>query len=74
MRALRIIAVGTSSGVMLPKKMPSRLKVKKGDTLYAVETAEGYLLTRNEPTIEEQSRVGQAFMKEHRDTFKALAK
>jgi len=74
MRVLKIIAIGTSSGVVIPKQMLSRLKVKKGDTLYAVETAEGYLLTPYDPAIEEQLRVGQEFTKEYRDTSKNLAK
>jgi hypothetical protein len=54
--------------------MLARLKVGKGDTLYAIETAEGYLLTPYDPTIEEQLKAGKRFMKDYRETFKALAK
>jgi hypothetical protein len=50
------------------------MKVGKGDTLYAIETADGYLLTPYDPDIEEQMEAGKQFMKEYRDTFKALAK
>ncbi|QOY92325.1 AbrB/MazE/SpoVT family DNA-binding domain-containing protein [Paludibaculum fermentans] len=74
MTALKLTAIGTSSGVVIPKEMLSRLKVKKGDTLYAVETAEGYLLTPYDPAIDEQLQAGEQFMREYRDTFKALAK
>lgn len=74
MTALRLTAVGTSTGAVIPKEMLSRLKVSKGDTLYAIETPEGYLLTPYDPAIEAQLQAGQQFMKNYRDTFKALAK
>lgn len=59
---------------MFPKELPARLKVEKGDVLYVVETQEGYLLTSYGPSIAEQVGIGRAFVKEYRDTFKALAK
>jgi putative addiction module antidote len=71
---LKLTTVGTSTGVVIPKEMLSRLKVGKGDTLYAIETAEGYLLTPYDPGIQEQLEAGQEFMREYRDTFEALAK
>jgi hypothetical protein len=46
----------------------------RSDAEYAVETAEGYLLTPCNPSIEEQLKTGQHFMKEYCDSFKALAK
>jgi hypothetical protein len=51
-----------------------RLKVKKDDTLFAVETPEGYLLTPYDPEVERQLSKGRAFMTRYRDTFRALAK
>ena len=47
--------------------------MQKGDILYAMETPEGYILTSCDPAIDEQLRAGRRFMKEYRDTFKALA-
>jgi len=74
MTSLKLITIGSSTGVVIPKEMLVRLKVQKGDTLYAIETPEGYLLTPYDPAIEEQLKVGQRFMKDYRDTFKTLAK
>jgi len=71
---LKLTTIGTSTGAVIPKEMLSRLKVGKGDTLYAIETPDGYLLTPFDPSIDEQLKAGQDFMKEYRDTFKALAK
>jgi putative addiction module antidote len=73
MSALKLTKVGTSTGAVFPKEMLNRLKVGKGDTLYAIETAEGYLITPYDPSIREQIEAGRQFMKEYRDTFKALA-
>lgn len=74
MTTLRLTTVGTSTGAVIPKEMLARLKVEKGDTLYAIETPEGYLLTPYDPTIDEQLKAGRQFMRQYRDTFKALAK
>ncbi len=73
MTALKLTSIGTLTGAVIPKEMLTRLKVGKGDTLYAIETAEGYLLTPYDPTIDDQLKAGQQFMKQYRDTFKALA-
>jgi antitoxin component of MazEF toxin-antitoxin module len=41
MTALRLTTVGTSTGVVIPKEMLARLKVSKGDTLFAIERQKG---------------------------------
>lgn len=71
---LKLTKIGTSTGAVFPKELLARLKVEKGDFLYVVETPEGYLLTPYDPSIAEQVETGREFMKEYRDTFKALAK
>ncbi len=72
--SLKLTRIGTSTGAILPKEMLARMKVEKGDTLYSIETAEGYLITPYDPAIERQLAAGREFMKEYRDTFKVLAK
>ena len=71
---LKLRAVGTSTGLVLPKEMLARMKVKKDDSLFAIETREGYLLTPYDPEIERQLKLGRGFMTRYRDTFRALAK
>jgi putative addiction module antidote len=71
---LRLRSVGTSTGVLLPREMLVRLKVKKDDTLFAIETPEGYLITPYDPDVEQQLAKGRGFMAKYRDTFRALAK
>jgi len=74
MLKLKLTKIGTSTGAVLPKEMLARLKVEKGETLFAVETPSGYLLTPYDPQIEEQLELGRTFMSEYRETFRALAK
>jgi putative addiction module antidote len=73
MTILKLTRIGTSTGAVIPKDMLARLKVKKGDALYAIETPEGYLITPYDPSIADQVKEGEQFMKRYRNTFKALA-
>ena len=70
---IKLRAIGTSTGAVIPKEMLAHMKVGQGDTLYAIETAEGYLITPYDPGIEDQLEAGRQFMKDYRDTFKVLA-
>jgi putative addiction module antidote len=71
--SLKLTTMGTSTGAVIPKEMLAHMKVEKGDILYAIETADGYLITPYDPSIEDQLEAGRRFMKDYRDTFKALA-
>ncbi len=71
---LKLRAVGTSTGLIVPKEMLVRLRVTKDDALFAIETPDGYLLTPYDPEVEKQLKLGREFMAKHRDTFRALAK
>ena len=71
---LKLVEIGTSTGAVVPKEMLMRLRVEKGDTLYAIETENGYLITAYDPAIADQLDAGREFMKEYKDTFKELAK
>ena len=71
---LKLVSVGASTGTILPKEMLAHLKVKKGDSLFVVETPDGYLLTPYDPDVAKQLEAGRKFMREYRDTFRQLAK
>ncbi len=70
---LKLTAVGTSTGVIIPKEMLNRLKVARGDTLHVIETPDGYLATPFDPGIAAQVEAGPEFMKKYRDTFQIPA-
>lgn len=74
MHTLKLTQIGNSVGVILPKEVLARLKLEKGDTVYVTETPDGFALTPYDPAFEEQLTLGREFMREYRDTFRALAK
>jgi putative addiction module antidote len=73
MYKLKLTTVGSSTGVVIPKEMLKTLKLDKGDSIYAVETPNGFVLTPYDPEVEAQIQKGRQFMKQYRETFKALA-
>jgi len=73
MPKLRLTAVGTSTGVVIPKEMLHRMRVERGDTLYVVESPDGYLITPYNAGVATQVELGRKFMRQYRDIFKALA-
>lgn len=75
MFALKLTQVGNSVGVLLPKEALAKLGVQKGDTLYLVDAPGGDMrLSAYSPGVAEEIALGEEFMDEYRDTFRALAK
>jgi putative addiction module antidote len=74
MIALKITTVGNSTGVILPKEVLARLKMQKGDTLYLVETPDGYQLTPYDEAFARQVRAAEEVLRDHRDVLHELAK
>jgi putative addiction module antidote len=74
MTALKLTQIGNSVGVILPKEILARLKLVKGDALHVSDTPGGITLTPYDPSFDEQLDAGREFMREYRDTFRALAK
>jgi putative addiction module antidote len=71
---LKIIKVGNSSAVILPKELLARLRVGQGDTLYATEAPDGVRLSAADPAFEDKMRVAEQIMREDRDILRVLAK
>jgi putative addiction module antidote len=71
---LKITKIGNSLGVVLPKEALARLKVDQGDSVFLTELPDGYRVIAFDETIVEQVNEGRDFMREFRETFRALAK
>ena len=74
MFALKLTQIGNSVGVILPKEMLSRLRLEKGDTLYATEGPDGFRITPHSPELERQMKAARAIMKKRRAALRELAK
>lgn len=74
MAVLKVMQIGNSYGVILPKEVLARLKLEKGDAVYLTDNPGGISLSPYQPGFEEQVEAGREFMREYRDTFRVLAK
>ncbi|HEX3753509.1 MAG TPA: AbrB/MazE/SpoVT family DNA-binding domain-containing protein [Rhizomicrobium sp.] len=72
--SLKIIQIGNSLGVTLPKEALAALKVEKGDTLTLTPAPDGFRVTPYDPEVDQQVDAGRQIMREYRDTLRALAK
>jgi putative addiction module antidote len=73
-KPLKLIRIGNSTGVVLPKEVLARLRVGQGDSLSLVETAEGVELRAADQEFDEQMRVAREVMRQRRVALRELAK
>ena len=72
---LQIKKVGNSLGLVLPKELLARLKLKEGDKFHIVEQTErGIKLTPYDPKHAEGMELARRSFRKYADTYKALAK
>jgi putative addiction module antidote len=72
---LQIKKVGNSVGLILPKELLARLKLKEGDKLYVVEQTErGMKLSPYDPKHAKAMEIARRSFRKYADTYKALAK
>ena len=72
---LKLRKIGNSYGVVLPKEVLGRLRVKEGDRLFLTETADGgYRITPYDPEFERQIKLAEEGMARYRNTLRALAR
>jgi putative addiction module antidote len=74
MAVLKLTSVQGSVGIALPKEILERLHVNEGDTVFALETPDGYLLTASDSEVERQLAIARNVMAEYRETLRVLAK
>lgn len=70
---IKITTVGNSAGVILPKELLARLRLGKGDTLFATELPDGIKLSPYDPTLAEQMEVAERVMRKRRTLLRKLA-
>jgi len=69
-----VTQIGNSTGVILPKEVAARLKVKKGDSVFLTETPDGYAITPYDPEFETQMKAARRGMAKYRNALHELAK
>jgi putative addiction module antidote len=70
---LKITAIGNSAGVILPRELLARLRLERGDELFALETPDGIRLTTYDPERARQMEVAEQIMRKDRVVLRKLA-
>lgn len=73
-RGLKLRKAGGSIAATLPKDMADRLHLAAGDTVLAVETERGILLTPYDPDTEEALAIAAKIAGKYRNALRELAK
>lgn len=66
--------VGGSIGATLPKELADRFRLVPGDSVLAVETESGILLTPYDPTTERALAIAARATRKFRNALRELAK
>lgn len=73
-KPLKLIPIGNSTGVVLPKDLLQELGVAQGDTLVVTKTPSGLELRAGDPAFEAQMEVARDVMRRRRSALRELAK
>lgn len=73
-KPLKLIPIGNSTGVVIPKTLLQELGVAQGDTLVVIKTPSGVELRAGDPTFEAQLEVARDVMRRRRSALRELAK
>jgi putative addiction module antidote len=71
---LKVIRIGNSMGVILPKELLKKLGVEAGDYVAATEVGNGIELTPHRPDFEAQMSVARDVMERRKLALRELAK
>ena len=73
MLKVKVTTVGSSAGVVIPKEAMSRMKLKKGDTIFFTETEDVYEITPYNPSFNEEMNAAEQVMSKYRNALRKLA-
>lgn len=71
---LRIIKIGNSQGVILPKEVLAKLGVEQGDVIDLVTKPDGLFVRKHDAGFAEQMAAAREVMRRRRDALRELAK
>jgi len=72
---LKVVKIGNSLGVRLPREVLNRMNVADGDKLVLTEApVGGYRISPYDPEFEQQIKLAEEGIRRYRNTLKALGK
>jgi len=66
--------IGNSEGIIIPKEILERLKLKSGDAVSLVETGEGVTIRPGEERFDRQMEIAREVMDKYKVALSKLAK
>lgn len=66
--------IGNSEGIIIPKEILERLKLKSGDAVSLVETSEGVTIRPGEERFDRQMEIAREVMDKYKVALSKLAK
>ncbi len=72
--SLKLVKIGNSTGMILPKELLARLGVQAGDTLNATAEGDGILIEPSDETFESQMAAAREVMARRKRALRELAK
>ena len=69
----KVIKVGDSFAVILPKEIMAKLCIEQGDKMSLVKTAEGIMITSYDAQLSKQMELASKVMRENRKMLEKLA-
>jgi putative addiction module antidote len=73
-RQLKVVKIGNSAGIILPKEELDRLRLEVGDALAYTQTPDGIALSSRDPDFDRQMAEARSVMKRYRNALNELAK
>ena len=73
-KPLKLIPIGNSTGVILPKEWLSELGAEQGDSVFPVKTQRGVELRLSDSEFEEEMKLAREIMRKDRAILRELAK
>lgn len=68
----KVVQIGNSLSIILPKEALSRMQVGKGDVLHLTESPDGFRVTPYDPEFEPQMAQARAVMEKRRAVLREL--
>ena len=72
--SLKLVKIGNSTGVILPKDLLDRMGVQQGDSLTIVPDGDSFVLKPHDPEFEKQMAAAREVMKRRKKALRELAK
>jgi putative addiction module antidote len=73
-KPLKLIKIGNSTGVILPKDVLAHLNLAQGDEVSVVKQADGIALKSADPDFDQQMATARDVMGRYRNALRELAK